>query len=303
MSGAAACLCFFSAVNQISRFACFPCYESRENFCYACLFRTKTAADTRFCDTDFGFGNIQRMSNDSSYMEYDLCCTEDIQSAVCVQICVSTECFHHRLAVCLCMICSFQHYITVCHNGFNIAMTIIRLCAEVSFIICTNGTMGDPVIFRMHQNFIVFRCAEIQDCRQYIIFNFDHFQSFVYCFFIFTCNDCNDITMISYMSVQDQTIVRAGFRICLTSHCEAFLRNIFVCVNCFDTGYAHGDGSIDFFNDRICMRAVQQFYYQCIFRHHITCINRFTSYQLHSIFFTDGLIYKFHISCPLSGCL
>ena len=160
-----------------------------------------------------------------------------------------------------------------------------------------------PVFFRMHKDFVIFRCTEIQNRRQYIIFYFDHFQSFVYCLFILTCNDRNDITVISHMSVQDQTIVRAQFRICLTCHGEAFLRNIFICVNCFDTGHAFGDGSIDLLDDRICMRAVQQFYHQCVLWNHIACINRFTSYQLHSIFFTDGLIYKFHISCPLSGCL
>ena len=117
--------------------ACFQCDDSRIYFRYNRLFCTKTAADSRFDDTNLGLGNIQCVRQDTAYMERYLCGADDVQSAVSIHLGISTECFHHGLLYSFCMVSVFHNHITFYNDFIHIAMFFQTACTQIALVVRT----------------------------------------------------------------------------------------------------------------------------------------------------------------------
>ena len=153
---------FFSCKNHLCRFSRFPCYQCRINFWDNRLFCPETASDPWLDHTNLRLWNIQCICKNPPYMERNLCGRKDIQSSIRIQICICSECFHHCLLVCLCMIHLINDILTVCQNRFYISLFTAVMCTEISLVVCPYRTQTLPVFFRMHQNRIVFGFMKIK---------------------------------------------------------------------------------------------------------------------------------------------
>ena len=294
MSGRRSNEAFFSGINDFCRSACFQCDDSRIYFRYNRLFCAETAADSRFDDTNLGFGNIQCVRQDTAYMERYLCGADDVQSAVSVHLGISTEGFHHGLLYGFCVVSIFHNNITFRNDFIHIAMFFQTACAQIALVIRAYGAKCLPVIFRMHQNGIILCLVEIQHRFQHIIFYFNDFHCLIYGFFCFPCHNGNSVPNETDTFVQNQSVIGTGFGICLSCHGETLLRHVFISQNTNDTGQFFRNIFFDFQNFRMGMGAAQHLYHQAILRRNVISVNRFACYQCHGVFFPNGLIYIFH---------
>ena len=190
-------------------------------------------------------------------MEYNLCGTENIQSAVGIDGTIRTEGLHHRLLIRNRVIGMLHDGITFCHHTVHIAFFRSRCGTKISLIVRSNRTERSPVIFRMNQDLVVFCHMKIQNSRKDFIFYFDQAHGFFHAGFIFSGNDRHRITYKTHMLIQNQTIVRSCLWIGLSCRSKTLLRYIFPGINRFNSRYFLRCCFIDFFYDCICMGAAQ----------------------------------------------
>ena len=190
-------------------------------------------------------------------MEYNLCGTENIQSAVGINGAICAEGLHHRLLIRNRMICVLYNGIAFRHHTVHIAFFGSRCSAKISLIVRTNRTERFPVILRMDQDFIVFCHMKIQNSRKHFIFYFDQTHGFFHAGFIFSGNDGHRIAYKTHMLIQNQTVIRCCLRIGLSCSGKTLLRHIFPGINCFNSRYFLRCCFIDFFYDCIGMGTAQ----------------------------------------------
>ena len=170
------------------------------------------------------------------------------------------------------------------------------MCAQISSIICSYRTKRLPVIFRVHQNWIIQSFMIIKDRFQHLVLYLDHGNGSVHRFFCLSCHNRNRISYKSDMTIQNQTVIWTGFWISLSCTCKSssVLVDILPCIDGLNSRNFHCLICLNLLHHRICMRGSEQFHDQTIFRDHIIHIYWLTGHKLHGIFFSDWLIYNLH---------
>ena len=139
-----------------------------------------------------------------------------MQAAITIKLSKGTERFHHGLVVGFRMVGTLQHNIAICKHCFDVAIAIGGAAYQVASVVSAQVAQHMPVAFRVHQHRVVFGGAGIQHRFQHVIRNLNAPKGLFGSFFGFGSNDSNHITHKAHMTVDDQTIVRAGFRVRLT---------------------------------------------------------------------------------------
>ena len=81
--------------------------------------------------------------------------------------------------------------------------------------------VGDPVIFRVHQNWIIQSFMIIKDRFQHLVLYLDHGNGSVHRFFCLSCHNRNRVSYKSDMTIQNQTVIWTGFWISLSCTCKS----------------------------------------------------------------------------------
>ena len=196
------------------------------------------------------------------------------------------------------MISLFYCIFTVTKNFIHISMFFYCRSTEITFIITTKRDFQFPVLFRVDHHRIIFCFMDIKNSRFHPIFYFDSFHSFIYCSFCFTCNNRYCISHKTYMTINDQPVIRAHFRRSLSCESKTLLRHIFICKDTGDPRHFHGISCFNLFYPGIGVRTSQDFYDQAVLWCQIIGIYRFSCYQRHCIRFSYRLIYIFHFMPP-----
>ena len=89
--------------------------------------------------------------------------------------------------------------------------------AEVAFVVGSHRAQTGPVVLRMHQNWVVLGSVIVQHCFQNLIFHLDELESLIHALFVLTGHNGHHIAHKAHMAVNEQAVMRTGFRIGLAS--------------------------------------------------------------------------------------
>ena len=273
MARCGCCLGLFSRKDHFRRFSGFPGYKRRENFGNHRLLRSESAADSRLGNTDLRFRNAECIGQNAARMVNDLGRAQHIQPSVGIHKAVCPERLHHRLLGCAYMIRMLYDLIALCEHGFHISVVIFRTCTEISLIVRTDRTERFPAFLRMHQQFIILGLMKIQNGRKHFVLYFQELPRTVHAFFIFSGNNRHRISHVAHMLIEDQTVIRAWFRVGLSCHCKTLFRHILPGINRLNARNTLCCRLFHGFYDCIGMRTPQYLDNQTILRHQIIYIN------------------------------
>ena len=289
-------LAFHTTENDLGGLFSLPCHKSRIYFADRCLLCAKAAADAGLCHAHHAFGDMQCVCNITPCMEYDLGGAEHVQASIGVDRAVGAEGLHHSLLTGLGVVHMVDDHIAGCKHCVDITGSAFIMGTEVAFVIGSHRAQTGPVVLRMHQNGVVLGSVIVQHCFQNLIFHLDELEGLIHALFVFAGYDGHHIAHKAHMAVDEQAVMRTGFRIGLACLRVArrILRHILPCKDCFDPGHFFCHSGVDGFDDGICVRRAQQLHSQAVLRDHIIHINRLSGDQLHRILFTEGFIDGTH---------
>ena len=288
MSGRACDLRFFSRIIDFCRSARFHRNKSGIHFANSRLLCAKSAADSRFFNTNTALGNTERTGKNAAGVKYDLRRSNNVQSSITIKFRVCNKRFHHRLIKGFRMISSFKYDITAFHNAVYVTVRGNLACHKISLCISAYLARGEPILLRMNENGVILCRTEIQNRFQNIIFYFNKLHCLERRFFVFSRNDCNGIACKTNVTVKDQSVIGRRLGKGLSRNSESCLGNIFPSVDIYDTGNFFCDFGINFCHNCIRMRAAENFYDKSICRRYVVYIYGLAEQKLRSIFFTEG---------------
>ena len=296
MAGRGCDLAFQTAENDLGRLFCLPCHECRIHFTDRRLLCAKAAADAGLGNANHGLWNVQRIGNVAPCVEHDLGRAEHIQASIGVNRAIGAEGLHHCLLAGFGMVYMIDHDITACQNSFDIAGAALIMGAEVALVVCPHRTQAFPVLLRVDKHRVILGGVVVQNRFQHLIFHLDELERLIHAFFVLAGHNGHHVAHKADMPVNDQTVIRAGFRIGLTRLriTAGVLVYIFPRVDCFDTGHFFCCSSVDGFDDGVRVRRTQQLDDQAVLRDHIVHIDRLTGDQLHGVFLPKRFVDSLH---------
>ena len=239
---------------------------------------------------------MQCVRNIAPCMEHDLRGAEHIQPPIGINGAVGAEGLHHGLLAGLGVVNVVNDYIAGCKHCIDVTGSAFIVGTEVALIVGSHRAQTGPVVLRMHQNGVVLGSVIVQHCFQNLIFHLDELEGLIHALFVFAGHDGHHITHKAHMAVDEQAVMRTGFRIGLACLRVArrILRHILPCKDRFDPWHFFCHSGVDGFDDGIRVRRTQQLHGQAVLRDHIIHINRLSGDQLHRILFTEGFIDGTH---------
>ena len=126
-----------------------------------------------------------------------------MQTAIAIKLSKGTERFHHGLVVGFRMVGTLQHNIAICKHRLHVAIAIGGATYQVASIVSAQVAQHMPVVFGVHQYWVVFGCAEIQHRFQHVIRNLNASKGLFSGFFSFGGNDSNHVTHKPHMTVDN----------------------------------------------------------------------------------------------------
>ena len=143
----------------------------------------------------------------------------------------------------------------------------------------------------MHEHRVVFGGAEVQDGLEHVVGNLDAREGLVGGLFIFGSDDRHHVAHEAHVSIDNEAVVGARFRVGLARVRKALVRHVFPRENVNHAGDLFRLRGIDGLDDGIGVRASQQLHHERI-AHDIFGIQGLAQQLLHRVFLADRFAHR-----------
>ena len=164
---------------------------------------------------------------------------------------------------------------------------------EISFRVGSLTVFCHIIVFRMKNDRIILCFCKIKNRFKNLISHLYQLHCSVYASLIFSCNDCNRISHISKMPIQNQTVIRAWFRKGLARLGISLRRHIFISKNSLNPRNFFCIIRLNLCNYSMCMGTSKKSDDKAVRRSNIIRINRTAGKESPGILFYDSFIHKF----------